>query len=43
MIIHQRDRRKKDDVPQEKQSARAPAKEGKADAAAAPAEADDDA
>jgi spoIIIJ-associated protein len=43
LIVPEGDRRKKDDVPQEKQSARAPAKEGKADAAAAPAEADDDA
>lgn len=43
LIIPEGDRRKKDDVPQEKQSARAPAKEDKADAAAAPAEADDDA
>jgi spoIIIJ-associated protein len=44
LIIPEGDRRKKDDAPQDKQGARAPAKEGKsADAPSTPAEADDDA
>jgi spoIIIJ-associated protein len=43
LIIPEGDRRKKGDVPQERQGARASAKGGKADDTPAPAEADDDA
>jgi spoIIIJ-associated protein len=42
LIIPEGDRRKKDESPQEKPGARAPAKSGKADPASASAEADDD-
>ena len=42
LIIPEGDRRRKDDSAQEKQGARAPSNVGKADAPAAPAEADDD-
>ncbi|MGH7853986.1 MAG: RNA-binding cell elongation regulator Jag/EloR [Candidatus Binatia bacterium] len=42
LIIPEGDRRKKDSGPQEKQDLRAPAKGGKADATATPAEADDE-